>query len=419
MADTSFPTGQNHQAGSVPPQPYDGNSQTNPAADIIRQKLAAIYAEEPDATDEIQEVEEVQPRSKHQQFMHELATSGKSMAEIQTAWHNYYTNLPDSEKHAVWQEFYEANAQTSHYQRYVSSQQPKPTRPAGPSAQAPQLQPNQPVISHHEPEETKPAGGPRSVSDVKKRLLKQVGTRSKLKPKHHLQSLGFGLAMGVLVIIIFLFGFFNQVIITPFIQPSKKVSSLPLIIDSNSITASSTPEVIIPKINVEIPVDYSQTSDNEADIENALENGVVHYPSTVLPGQNGNAAFFGHSSNNIFNPGKYKFAFVLLHTLVKGDTFYLTYQGKVYVYQVIGRKIVPPSDVGVLNDTLGKQATATLITCDPPGTSINRLVVTGEQVSPNPSGNTNPTTAPTQTSTQPSNLAGNGPSLWSRLWSWL
>ena len=132
------------------------------------------------------------------------------------------------------------------------------------------------------------------------------------------------------------------------------------------------------------------------------------------PGEDGNAAFFGHSSNNIFNPGQYKFAFVLLHTLVKGDTFYLTYQHKVYVYQVINTQIVPPSDVSVLNDTEGHPATATLITCDPPGTSINRLVVTGIQISPDPATNTAATYNSLATPTQ---LASNGPSLWSRLWN--
>jgi sortase A len=382
------------------------------AANIIRQKLATIYADEPSATKEIQEAEAAKPRSKHQRFMHELASSGKNMAEVQTAWHNYYVGLPDDEKHEVWQEFYETNSRTSHYQQYVASQQTETKPPLARKSS------NQPVIVNHQSDIPLQTPNLRSASAIKKQLLGQVNQRSQLQAKHHLKSLGFGLAMGSLVLIIFLFGFFNQVIITPFIQPSRHVSSMPLIVDSSSISASTTPEVIIPKINVEIPVDYSQTSDDENAIEGALENGVVHYPSTVLPGQNGNAAFFGHSSNNIFNPGKYKFAFVLLHELVKGDTFYLTYGGRVYVYQVIDRKIVPPTDVAVLNDTEGKAATATLITCDPPGTSINRLVVTGEQISPSPSGNTNPTTT-TSATTSPVNLPGNGPSLWSRFWNWL
>src|SRR5581483_6597328 len=94
------------------------------------------------------------------------------------------------------------------------------------------------------------------------------------------------------------------------------------------------PEVLIPKINVEIPVVYDQTSINEDAMETSLEQGVVHYATTAYPGQQGNAVFFGHSSNNIFNPGKYKFAFVLLHQLDNGDLFYLTRDGKQYVYRV-------------------------------------------------------------------------------------
>jgi LPXTG-site transpeptidase (sortase) family protein len=132
-----------------------------------------------------------------------------------------------------------------------------------------------------------------------------------------------------------------------------------------------------------------------------------------LPGQDGNAAFFGHSSNNIFNPGKYKFAFVLLHELVNGDTFYLTYSGQVYIYQVVSHQIVSPNDVAVLGSVSGQTATATLITCDPPGTSINRLVVVGKQISPDPNSNT---AATAHIIAQPAELASNGPSLWSRLW---
>ena len=165
----------------------------------------------------------------------------------------------------------------------------------------------------------------------------------KLKAKHHFQSLLFGLSMGAVTLVILLFGFFNEVIIAPFIQPSRDACAAPLIINNNGVAPTSTPEVIIPKINVEIPVDYDQKSPMRPAIEAALENGIVHYPTTSMPGQNGNAAFFGHSSNNIFNKGKYKFAFVLLHTLVPGDTFYLTKDGKVYVYKVISKTVVPPS----------------------------------------------------------------------------
>src|ERR1700685_2533550 len=95
----------------------------NPAADMIRNKLNAIYSEEPNAVDEIKEVKAAStPLSKHQQFMQQLQTSGQSLAQIQTAWHNYYVNLPDNEKHEVWRKFYELNAQGSHYARFTASQ---------------------------------------------------------------------------------------------------------------------------------------------------------------------------------------------------------------------------------------------------------------------------------------------------------
>ena len=81
----------------------------NPAADLIREKLDRIYAKEPDALAEEREAEIVKPRSRHQQFMYELSKSGRSLAEIQVAWHEYYTNLPNDQKHEVWQEFYANN----------------------------------------------------------------------------------------------------------------------------------------------------------------------------------------------------------------------------------------------------------------------------------------------------------------------
>ncbi|HXR49684.1 MAG TPA: class E sortase, partial [Verrucomicrobiae bacterium] len=252
----------------------------------------------------------------------------------------------------------------------------------------------------------------RTKTEVQAVIRDKVSAGGKLQAKHHLQSLLFGLSMGLIAVVIFLFGFFNEVIIAPFIQPSRATAATPLIISTDSVAPTATPEVIIPKINVEIPVNYTETSTDENTIENDLQDGVVHYPTTVMPGQQGNTAFFGHSSNNIFNKGKYKFAFVLLHTLVNGDTFYLTYNGKVYVYKVISRTIVDPSDVGVLGPVPGQTATATLITCDPPGTSLHRLIVVGQQISPDPASDTAGTATASSSSSGTTTLPGNGPTAW-------
>jgi hypothetical protein len=67
--------------------------------------------------------------------------------------------------------------------------------------------------------------------------------------------------------------------------------------------------------------------------------------------------------------------------------------------------------------TADKPDTATLITCDPPGTSIHRLVVTGVQVTPEPT--TNVASTATKAAAQPATLPSNSPSLWQRFVGWL
>jgi len=387
------------------------------AAQLIRDKVARIYADEPSAAEEIKEVKQTSHRSKHQQFMYDLSASGKDLAAVQTEWHNYYQSLPPAAKHEVWQEFYSSQA--------LITGQPKPEVA---------IIANPQVIAQHKAQAsttkkakkiaTKPRKlrEARSTEDLQAAIKHKVSAGGKLQTKHHIQSLLFGLGMGAVVVVIFLFGFFNELVIAPFIQPSRTAASTPLIVNSTSIAAKTTPEVIIPKINVEIPTVFNQKSIKEEDIQLALESGVVHYPTTPVPGQNGNTAFFGHSSNNIFNKGNYKFAFVLLHKLEKGDTFYLTQNSKLYAYKVFDKKIVSPSEVSVLDSIPGKTATATLITCDPPGTTLRRLVIVGEQISPDPATNSEgvtptPAAGPDGSTELPSTtsaLPGNGPTLFTR-----
>jgi sortase A len=430
----------------------------NPAVNLIREKISRLYEQqEPNAAREAVEASQTPVRSPHQQFMYELSASGKSLAEIQTAWHAYYQSLPDDQKHQVWREFYETNttvaATANVYQPSthvapmqpaapmpqavpspVPTAQPYQPAPAAPSIMQPEPQPvnalNMPsgevVVSEHEPFEPQPTKVPkrkrRSRSELHEAVQHKVKSRATKLSKHRqdLHSLLFGLSTATIVLLVFMFGFFNEVIIAPFIQPGRATAT-PIIIDNDSIAASGEPKVIIPKINVEIPVVYGLTDNAESIIENNLEDGVVHYPTTELPGQKGNVAIFGHSSNNIFNKGKYKFAFVLLHTLQPDDTFYLTYKSKVYAYKVISKRIVEPTEISVLDDVPGQTATATLITCDPPGTSLHRLEVIGQQISPNPSANSanSDNVSHANSTTGATRLAGNGPTLWSKFWSWL
>lgn len=148
------------------------------------------------------------------------------------------------------------------------------------------------------------------------------------------------------------------------------------------------PVINIPKINVTAPIVFA-TSNVEEKIQKDLESGVAHYANTANPGEPGNAVIFGHSSNDWWQPGNYKFVFVLLDRLVVGDTFTVNYNSKQYVYEVTGTKVVEPTDLSVLNSDGSHQMT--LITCSPPGTSWRRLVVTSKQISPAPAAAATPT----------------------------
>lgn len=398
-----------------PPSRGDGPSASEikgatEAADLIRLKLTTLYAKEPDSKQEALEVLGLdKPKSKHQVFMYQLSTSGKTQEEIHAAWHNYYFALSNTEKYEVWREFNENQTSNKH----VVVQ----TQPVVPIKQEHAV--SKPYFGEialpKKPRKARP--GTRSVADIKQQILSNVTSRQKLKAKHHFQSLFFGLGVGSLVMLFLLFGFFNERFVAPFITPSKQVSATPIIVDNDATTVSDpAAKVIIPKINVEIPVVYDEPSIEEKPLQNALERGVVHYATTPSPGEQGNVVVFGHSSNNIFNNGQYKFAFVLLSRLEEGDVFYLTKDGKRYTYRVYSSKIVKPTDVGVLG-AADKPSTATLITCDPPGTSLNRLVVTGEQISPDPDTNTASTAAPVTDT--PLFVPSNAPTLWDRLTGWL
>jgi LPXTG-site transpeptidase (sortase) family protein len=425
------------------------------AVEVIRQKIARLYGDEPDAKEEIQDTRlSPEPRSKHQAFLLGLSNSGQPKDDIQRAWHQYYAGLPDHEKREVWEEFYAVHShtkQTAHAVQQPATEhkpapaehQPQPHHPAPePAGHAPkakiergysnvfkprsiseELARELEKLSHPKKHDHPKEPGPTvqafssSPGEIKQGILGKIEKRSQRR-KQHAQSLFFGVSMGALTLLILLFGLFNERFIAPFITPSRTVSSTPIIIDpTDTIAGTNESEVVIPKINVEIPVVYDLNTIDEAAIQKSLERGVVHYSTTAMPGQRGNVVIFGHSSNNIFNPGKYKFAFVLLSRLEAGDTFMLTKDGKRYVYRIFDKKIVKPTDVDILTASQ-KSAQAMLITCDPPGTSLNRLVVTGEQITPDPAGNAAPQPQVASNIKQLPTIPSDSPSLWQRISSW-
>lgn len=115
----------------------------------------------------------------------------------------------------------------------------------------------------------------------------------------------------------------------------------------------------IPKINLDAIV-------VEGTSRHALLLGPGHMESSVLPGEVGNAVISAHRDT----------FFRHIYELNKGDEILVRRDGKVYRYEVIGKRVVQPSDVEVTRNS--SDARLTLITCYPTyyiGPAPERLVV--------------------------------------------
>lgn len=133
--------------------------------------------------------------------------------------------------------------------------------------------------------------------------------------------------------------------------------------------------LIIPNIRVNAPIIWNIPEDKI--IEN-LQNGVVQYQGTALPGQPGNVFITGHSSYYLWSAGSYKDIFALLDKLSAGDKIYIQYLGVLFTYRVTNQKVVDPEDLRVLVPT--GENVLNLMTCVPIGTNLRRLIVTAEQI---------------------------------------
>jgi sortase A len=108
-----------------------------------------------------------------------------------------------------------------------------------------------------------------------------------------------------------------------------------------------------------------------------LALGPGHVPGSALPGQVGNFAVAGHRVT-AGNP------FWSLPSLRSGDLVYVETIAGTYEYRVTGKPdLVAADDTAVLSPVPGhpgampRQRMITLITCDPPWTGTNRVIVTG------------------------------------------
>lgn len=219
--------------------------------------------------------------------------------------------------------------------------------------------------------------------DRLRRFIRKKATDSARKSRRHRKFIP--IIAGVCVVLIVLFMQYNRLIFAPimaYIAPGGNAASEIESIDPTvTATVSNDPKLIIPKLNVDVPIHFGiQLSE----VMSAMNNGVAHYRiagASAFPGEIGNLVITGHSAGDIYSSNPYKFIFSGLERLEENDLIYVNYQGTRYTYSVKMKQVIEPSNVSALIMDTDKPL-VTLVTCTPLGTSNYRLLVTGEQISP-------------------------------------
>jgi len=254
--------------------------------------------------------------------------------------------------------------------------------------------------------------------DIRERA---TGSAEKVRKSRHFIPLLVGLS----IILIVLFLQYNRNLIAPvmaYISPGNikpaEISEIDPTVTSN---VGPAPLLLIPKLSVRVPVAFSIPND-QASINAAMHYGVAHFSipgANALPGEIGNLVISGHSASDIYTQSDFKFIFSGLERLEEKDLIYVNYEGKRYTYAVTRKQVVAPTDVqALIYDT--EVPVLTLITCVPIGTARSRLLVTAEQVSPDPRGATTPMPGPgDEPPVTQVDLPSNPPTFFESIWNWL
>lgn len=348
-----------------------GNADKQAVANVIRANIEALYQQQTDQTEYTQNLDTTPVLDE---------ASKAAWAEYHTAWQNYY------------QKYYE-----SYYQKGQEAR-------TNLFANQPELEAKQEIVTKEE-----------ALGEIKSQLLKNVSdTAKKVRKSRHFMPI----IAALIVVLAGLFVQYNKILVgtvMAYVTPGGSDSQEIVVnSDQNVAVDPNDTSVIIPKINVKVPVSYDIGNDYNSQM-NAMKSGLAWFGvpgADSHPGEVGNTVVAGHSSNDLFDTGDYKFIFAQLDKMVKGDTFYADYHGKRYTYVVSDIKIVSPTDVSAVQVQTDKPL-MTLLTCTPVGTSRNRLLVIGEQVSPDPSSATKSTGTASSSNVQ---LSGsNSPSLFEKL----
>lgn len=256
-------------------------------------------------------------------------------------------------------------------------------------------------------------------NSLRQKIRKKATENAKFSHRHrHL----IPIVAGIAVVLFILFLQYNRLIFAPimaYVSPGNAPASEIEAIDPTiSQTVSPEPRLIIPKLNIDVPVHFGIPL---SDVMSSMNNGVAHYRiagASAYPGEIGNLVITGHSAGDIYSSNPYKYIFSGLERLNDGDLIYVNYNSVRYTYRVTKKEVVEPTDVAALVVDTDKPI-LTLVTCTPLGTSRYRLLVTAEQISPDYGSAEKSEELPTIDQNTDSTMPSNEPSFFEGIWNWL
>lgn len=259
--------------------------------------------------------------------------------------------------------------------------------------------------------------------DIRSRLRRTIRKKAaesakKSRRKRHLVPV----LAGVSVVLLILFLQYNRLIFAPimaYVSPGNApASGIEAIDPTITQTVSAEPRLIIPKLNIDVPVHFGIALN---EVMSAMNNGVAHYRiagASAYPGEIGNLVITGHSAGDVYSSNPYKYIFSGLERLEDGDLIYVNYNSVRYTYRVVKKEVVEPSNVAALVVETDKPL-LTLVTCTPLGTSRYRLLVTAEQISPSYDGAETAEDITIIDENTDEALPSNEPSFFEGIWNWL
>ena len=259
-------------------------------------------------------------------------------------------------------------------------------------------------------------------NDVRTQLRKAIRKKATDKAQGSRRFRKFiPLIVGLSVTLIILFLQYNRLIFAPIMAyvspgnaPATQIEALDPTITQ---TISADPRLIIPKLNIDVPIRFGVPLSG---VMSAMNNGVAHYRiagASAYPGEVGNFVITGHSAGDVYSSNPYKYIFSGLERLENGDLIYVNYESTRYTYRVVKKDVIEPSNVAALTVNTDKPI-ITLVTCTPLGTSRYRLLVTGEQISPE-YGVQQQIEEDIDINEKETELPANEPSFFEGLWNWL